>query len=382
MRHGTRVAGKWFLVFILPLVLAGTACLSPVTTPAPTATVVVADTPAADDLSTKEVVETEPIIISSFSPDEASLVSLYHKVNPSVVHIKIYGDGGLPLGSGSGFVADEDGRVVTNAHVVRDAVHIEIVYYNSARRFASVIGLDADADLAVLEVDEPPLDAPALTLGNSDQVQVGQNVIAIGNPFGYQGSMTVGIISGLGRRLDSQRDLQTLNQGKFSNPGIIQTDAAINPGNSGGPLLDSEGKVIGINTAISSLSGSSSGVGFASPIDTLKKLLPHLIAEGSYDYPWLGVSSLPELDLFTMQELGITESRGVLITNVNIGGPAYAAGIRAGDFIVEIDGRQLNDFGDLIGYLVAETEPGTDVEFHVLRDGEVELITVTLGKRP
>jgi 2-alkenal reductase len=315
--------------------------------------------------------------------EEALLVTLYKRINPAVVHIRIYTDDNFFLGSGSGFLVDGEWHVVTNNHVVQDAAKIEVVFSDATRTEGRVIGSDIDADLAVLELEEVPAGLAPLPLGDSDSVEVGQRVIAIGNPFGLEGTMTVGIVSGLGRDLRSQRvgDLEAQG-GTYSNPDVIQTDAAINPGNSGGPLLNSRGQVIGINTAIRSTSGSNSGVGFAAPVNTITKLLPHLIDEGSYTYPWLGLTGQTEIDLFTAEELGLPQSQGVLVIEVTSGGPSDRAGLQEGDLIIEIDDEPLTDFGDLISYLVAETEPGQRVILTVMRDGETLELEVTLGERP
>jgi 2-alkenal reductase len=325
--------------------------------------------------------------------EEALLIDLYERVNPGVVHLRVY-DASSLLGSGSGFLFDNERHIVTNNHVVEAAVKIEVVFSDMSRSWARVVGFDLDADLAVLQADRVPDGAFPLELGDSEAARVGQRVIAIGNPFGLQGTMTVGIISGIGRRLDSQRS--TVEGGTYSNPGIIQTDAAINPGNSGGPLMDSNGKVIGINTAIRSLSGSNSGVGFAAPVNTVRKLVPHLIRDGKYTYAWMGISGLQEINLQTMEELGLSRSTGVYVTAVTSGGPAANAGLRAGtmpsgsglrpgrggDLIVAIDGNPLIDFGDLVSYLVAKTEPGQEVVLTIIRDGSTMDLSLTLGERP
>jgi 2-alkenal reductase len=297
--------------------------------------------------------------------------------------------GDFPLGSGSGFLVDQDYHIVTNNHVVQGAEEIEVIFWDATRARAQVIGSDQDADLAVLEAESVPEGITPLELGDSDAVQVGQQVIAIGNPFGLQGTMTEGIISGLGRRLESLRTPDE-NTGSYSNPDIIQTDAAINPGNSGGPLLNLAGQVIGINTAIRSTTGINSGVGFASPVNTVRKLLPHLIRDGYYVYPWMGIGSpQTEINLSMMEELDLPQTTGVYITNVTPDSPADEAGIQAaddtgmgGDLLIAIDGHELIDFGDLVGYLVAHTEPGQVIQLTILRDGEIIHLPLTLGERP
>ncbi len=371
---------RWVGLLIIILSITALGCLSSAgfetATPPPATPAAVVSPPAVNQPSSAL-----PAISMGASDTETRLISLYNQVNPSIVHIRIYADGFL-LGSGSGFLVDDQRHIVTNNHVVQEAEQIEVVWWDATRTRGQVIGSDADADLAVLLVDTVPDSVAPLVMGDSSALQVGQQVIAIGNPFGLQGTMTVGIISGLGRRLDSQRVLDPNVPGTYSNPDIIQTDAAINPGNSGGPLLNSAGEMIGINTAIRSSSGTSSGVGFAAPVNTIKKLLPHLIEEGSYTYSWMGVTGRTEIDLFTMEELGLPQSQGVLVTDVTRNGPSDQAGIRQGDFIIQIDGKPLADFSDLISYLVAATEPGQVVELAVLRNGERLDVSVTLGERP
>ena len=377
---------RWIGLLLALLSLAAIGCLSPAAlSPTPTPTpaepalvvTVVPAQPATD----------QPIVIEA-DAEETLLINLYNRVNSAVVHIRIYADGIL-LGSGSGFVVDNDRHVVTNNHVVLDAEEMEIIFADSTRVRGVVIGSDEDADLAIIEVESVPAGTAPLELGDSEQVQVGQRVIAIGNPFGLQGTLTVGVVSGLGRQLESQRTAD-LTVGTYSNPDIIQTDAAINPGNSGGPLLDSAGRVIGINTAIRSLSGSNSGVGFASPVNTIKKLLPDLIENGYYIYPWMGISGLEEIDLQTMDELELPQTKGVYVTSVSAGGPAERAGLRAadtdsgrgGDLITAIDNYELIDFSDLVSYLVAHTDPGQQVELAVIRNGDTLTLPLVLGERP
>lgn len=384
----------WIGILILFLSITALGCLSPtiVTPTVKHAT----STPEkiSPDTETGKPINSAEITISS-DEEEKLLINLYNRVNPAVVHIRIY-EGGVLLGSGSGFFVDSDGHIVTNNHVVQDAEEMEIIYWDETRIRGEVIGSDLDADLAVVQVEKTPDGVIPLELGNSDDVVVGQRVIAIGNPFGLQGTMTTGIVSGVGRRLESQRQ-QDLTGGTYSNPDIIQTDAAINPGNSGGPLLNSEGAVIGINTAIRSLSGSNSGVGFAAPVNTIKKLLPHLIEEGSYTYPWMGISGLQEIDLNTAEALGLSQTKGVYVTTVSDGGPADQAGVipasptnnssdllpgTGGDLIIKIDDYEVNDFSDLVSYLVASTEPGQVIELTVIRNGDTIVIPLTLGERP
>jgi 2-alkenal reductase len=243
-------------------------------------------------------------------------------------------------------------------------------------------------------VNALPEEMAPLELGDSSTLQVGQRVIAIGNPFGLEGTMTVGVVSGVGRTISAQQT----DVGSFSIPEVIQTDAAINPGNSGGPLLDSTGRVVGVNTAIRTSTGVNSGIGFAVPVNIVKRIVPHLIKEGAYAYPYLGVSSDRRVTLAELAgPLNLPVTRGVLISTVVEGGAAHKAGLRGGDdvaqvygievaiggdIIVAIDGYELQDFADLVAYLVRETTVGQTVELTIIRDEEELRVPVTLGERP
>lgn len=374
----------WIGILVVTLALTSLACLSPaVVSPTPSPSPLPDEPGIENTVPPAKLPETNPI------PHSETLIDLYQRSNPAVVHIRVYA-GGFSLGSGSGFLVDEDRHILTNNHVVVDAEQIEIVFWNASRVWARVIGSDQDADLAVLEAESIPEGVAPLEMGDSDAVQVGESVIAIGNPFGLQGTMTQGIVSGVGRRLTSLRESE-LSSGSYSNPDIIQTDAAINPGNSGGPLLNLAGQVIGINTAIRSETGTGSGVGFAAPVNTIKKLLPHLIRDGRYVYPWMGIGSpQQEIDLNMMELLDLPQVTGVYVTNVTPESPADIAGLRAadpatgtgGDLITAIDNHELISFGDLVSYLVAHTEPGQVVQLTVVRAGETIQIPMTLGERP
>jgi S1-C subfamily serine protease len=323
---------------------------------------------------------------------EGAITSVYESVNPSVVYI-ITRASGVLLSSGSGFVYDSAGHIVTNSHVVQNADSFEVVFSEGTRQPATLIGADADSDLAVMLVDALPEGANPVALADFDSVRVGQLVVAIGNPFGEQGSISLGIISGLGRRIQSLRDTPG---GTYSLPGVIQTDAPINVGNSGGPLLNLDGEVIGVSSAIRTDTGFNSGVGFAIPVRAVQRVIPALIDDGRFSYPFIGVSTLrDDLDLELQEALGLEQTRGVYVTSVTSGGPADAAGIIAapggqgpigsgpgGDLIVAIDGQPVHDFQDLISYLVFETQVGQTVEVTVLRSGQEVTLPVTLGERP
>ena len=327
-----------------------------------------------------------------------TLVNLYKQVNPGVVAIRVLTpDGG---GLGSGFVTDMNGHIVTNYHVVENETDLEVAFPSGYKVRGEVIGTDLDSDLAVVKVEAPSDELHPLTFGNSDLVQVGQTVVAIGNPFGYEGTMTVGIVSGLGRTLRSLHT--TADGGSFSASDIIQTDAAINPGNSGGPLLNLKGEVVGINQAIQtnnfSLTGepTNSGVGFAISSNIVKRVTPFLISDGKYDYPYLGITSKgSDLTLMEQEALGLPRSTGVYVTGVTAGGPAENAGLRGGDqdtsipglqaggdLIIAIDGQQVVTYNDLIGFLVKSKSPGDKVNLTIIRDSKEMNVELTLDKRP
>ena len=350
-----------------------------------------------------------PVVVATATPvpeadlmeldvQDALLTNLYQRANPAVVYIEVMAQigGGLePLGSGSGFVIDQEGHIVTNNHVVENADELQVTFADgSVANDVDILGLDPYSDLAVIQVNVAPERLISLELGDSDALQVGQQVIAIGNPFGLQGTMTAGVVSAVGRTLRSQ----ILQAGSFSNPDVIQTDAAINPGNSGGPLLDSRGRVVGVNTAIRSSTGTNAGIGFAVPVNTVKRIVPSLISEGAYEYPYLGITSDNN---FTLAELAATldlpVDQGVLIAEVQPRTAAAEAGLRGGDREVEvmgqsvvfggdiitaIDEQELRTFDDLVAYLVSDTEVGQEVLLTIIRDGSEIEVPVTLGERP
>jgi 2-alkenal reductase len=386
------------LVLALALLLAASlACAlsaeeSPTPTVAPTAAASAADPGPAVPVTqaeppTDQTVDLPPATAARAL--ESALVDLYQAANPSVVHILVYtsANATFPLGSGSGFVYDGDGRIVTNNHVVEDGGVFEIIFANRERRRAEVIGTDVDSDLAVIKVDSLPEGVRPFELGDSDQLQVGQLVIAIGNPFGEQGSMSLGIISGLGRSLESQRELEN-GLGRYSLPEVIQTDAPINPGNSGGPLINMTGQVVGINSAIRSTTGVNSGVGFAIPINAVRQIVPSLIANGNYVYSFIGVQ-IQSLNLNLQDRFGLPRPTGAYVTGVTAGGPADEGGLipadsdgLGGDLIIGIDGEPVLDTESLIAYLVFNTQVGQTVQLTVIRDGETIELPVTLGARP
>jgi S1-C subfamily serine protease len=300
---------------------------------------------------------------------------------------------------GSGFVYDNSGHIVTNYHVVAGDDDISITFIDGTVYRTRLVGTDQYSDLAVLHVeDDVPTDKlKPLPLGNSSSLRVGQEVVAIGNPFGLSGSMTEGIVSGLNRLIPVYQDpFSNVAAPAFSIPDVIQTDAAINPGNSGGPLLDMEGEVIGINSAIFSTTGGFAGIGFAIPSNTITQVAPSIISTGSYQHPWLGVSGIdmtPEI----AEAIGLGEPRGFLVIEAAPGGPADSAGVQGGDTPAQLDGREIplggdvilaiNDkdirkIDDVLGYLQQATKVGETVTLTVWRDGQIIQIDVTLGPRP
>ena len=338
---------------------------------------------------------------------EDAITQIYARALPSVVDIEVtqrvtsgstdrFGFGQLPDGSfrrgeGSGFVWDTDGHIVTNYHVVQGAETVKVIFADGRSAQAEVIGSDPDAELAVLQVDLPAAELQPLVLGDSDALKVGQLTFAIGNPFGQDFTMTTGIVSAVGRTISGSNS-------SFSIPEVIQTDASINPGNSGGPLINRQGEVIGINTMIVSETGSSSGVGFAIPINTAKRIIPTLIAGEAYKYAWLGISGASLTDDIAQAMRLPAGTQGALIIEVVDNSPAAQAGLRSsqqtlsisgqevpygGDVIIAIAGEPITGINELIAYLAESARPGDQVSLTVLQDGgNQENVTVTLGVRP
>lgn len=357
--------------------------------PTPVTVTLVVTPPATEPLLPQEPVDLEY--------QDTLLTSLYEHANPGIVAIQVLSQAGDSLGSG--FVYDKQGHVVTNFHVVEGAEDLEVDFPSGLKVRGEVIGTDLDSDLAVIKVNAPEEALFPLPMGDSDAIKVGQTVVAIGNPFGLSGTMTIGIVSARGRTLES---LRLTNEGTpFSAGGIIQTDAAINPGNSGGPLLTLYGEVIGVNRAIRTNAvtpggeASNSGVGFAIPSNIIKRVVPELIESGSYDYPYLGVTSREDISLIMQEELGLPQATGAYVLEVTPGGPADQAGLRGGnrpsgipglqaggDLIIAVDDRPVRVFGDLLSYLMTNKSPGDVLVLTVLRDNEQMEVTITLDKRP
>ena len=324
-------------------------------------------------------------------------VSIFQAANPGVVAIRTLTE--LGDGLGSGFVIDQEGHIVTNYHVVQGATDFEVDFPSGFKTRGEILGSDLDSDIAILKLDSLPEQLVTLPLGDSSSVEVGQIVVAIGNPLGHESTMTSGIISSLGRTMQSLHEAP--GGGTFTAGDIIQTDAAINPGNSGGPLLNLNGEVIGVNVAIETTSFDimgqpvNSGIGFAVSINIVKRVVPELIAKGFYDYPYIGITTLSEINLFQQEALGLPRANGVYILDVTEGSPADEAGLIAGaeptenpglfsggDLIIAVDGIPVRDFNEMITYLITNRSPGDTVNMSIIRDGQEVEIPLTLDKRP
>ncbi len=339
-----------------------------------------------------------PVYVSTQSLDQQeTLSSLYQNVSPGIVSIRVLtANGG---GLGTGFVVDNAGHIVTNYHVVEDQKKIEVDFISGFKAYGTLVGTDLDSDLAVIKVDAPASELRPLAMGDSDSLKVGQSVVAIGNPFGLNGTMTLGIVSALGRSLPSAHESPG---GSFFSAGdLIQTDASINPGNSGGPLLNLNGEVIGINRAIrtdaTNTTGEpvNSGIGFSIAINIVKRVVPAIIEKGKYDYPYMGLGSASDLSLDEIKALGLTNFTGAYVTSIQPGSPAETAGLIAGtkdvglpnlmgggDQIIAMDGQPIKNFDGLISYLINHKAPGDTVNLTILRDGKQLELPLVLTKRP
>jgi len=384
------------------------------TTPVPISAPAVAVTPNLPPTLPPPPTPLPPELIQEADAEELLLINLYERVSPSVVSIQAVKalaefehpalPEGIPTpelpnepfrqeGEGSGIVVDTQGHIVTNNHVVADTTELLVTLYDGTTLPATIVGVDPDSDLAVIKVDAPPESLRPVTWGDSDKLRVGQRAVAIGNPFGYENTLTSGIISGLSRSLPAITGYRI--------PEIIQTDAAINPGNSGGPLLNSQGEVVGVNSAIvpnfNDLGERSFlGVGFAIPANLAQRVVPVLIEKGEYAHPWIGfrgMDVLPEI----AAAMDLSEASGALVIAVVPDSPAEDAGLRGGDREVEIMGRpvlvdgdvivaiedfKVRRFDDILSYLSRRGEVGEAVELTIIRDGEMQTASVTLGARP
>jgi len=353
-------------------------------------------------MSKKLFIGTLILILSLFSveqafsvtEDEKNNISVYEKVADGVVNVTsiavqmdFFFNAVPTQGSGSGSIIDTKGHILTNHHVVANAQKLEVTLADGSKWPAKLIGSDPDNDLAVIKIDAPKEKLKVIPMGDSKNLRIGQKVLAIGNPFGLERTLTTGVISSLGRTIRS--DVGTLMED------IIQTDAAINPGNSGGPLLNSEGEIIGINSAIISPSGGSVGIGFAIPVNTAKRIIPELITKSYVTYPWIGAtvqSLIPEVAKF----LKLKVERGAMISEVVRGGPADKAGLKGGhqrvqignmimvvggDIVVKADQHDVKTNDELIRY-IREMKPGNTILLKVYRKDRFEEVKVTLGERP
>jgi putative serine protease PepD len=326
-------------------------------------------------------------------PDEANNIGVYSQARDSVVNITnvvidydIFSTPYASASSGSGVVLDTEGRIVTNHHVVNNAARLEVTLSDGSKWPAEVVGKDAATDLAVIKIKAPASRLHPLRFGESSGLKVGQKVLAIGNPFGLEQTLTTGIISSIRRYLK-------LSEAEMEN--VIQTDAAINPGNSGGPLLDCDGRVVGINTAIFSPSGGNVGIGFAVPVDTVKRVVAELLEKGYVAYAWMGVEMQTLIPRYA-EALDLAVDRGVLVGRLVRNGPAHRAGIRGGadrvivgntrlvvggDIIVEADGQAVGSAEEL-QRLMRTRKPGDKMRLTVVREGRRVDLSMTLGERP
>ena len=340
----------------------------------------------------KQQVTAIPVSLPA-TENERYFSDIYNRVSPSVVSINVSGtstDGSQFGASGTGFVVDTQGNIVTNDHVVADASQIEVNFLDGTIVKGEVVGLDPDSDLAVIKVDLPAERLTPVTFGDSDKLFIGETTLAIGSPFSQRWTLTTGIISALDRTISGQT--------KYSVGSVIQTDAAINPGNSGGPLLNLQGEVIGVNSQILSETRSNSGIGFAIPSNLVKRVSQILIKDGKINYSYLGIQGASSLDLALIEALNIpNNTRGVVVSRVEQGGPAAKAGLKSAarpteingesvptsaDIITAVDGITITDMSGLVSYLANNTSPGQTINLTVLRDGQELTIPVTLSARP
>ena len=337
---------------------------------------------------------TEQVFPGAFTEDEKNNIAVYEKVSEGVVNVTstavqldFFFNAFPTQGSGSGSIVDTKGHILTNHHVVADAQKLEVTLGDGSKWPAKLVGSDPDNDLAVIKIDAPREKLKAISMGDSKNLKIGQKVLAIGNPFGFERTLTTGVISSLGRTIRSE--VGTLIED------VIQTDAAINPGNSGGPLLNSDGEIIGINSAIISPSGGNVGIGFAIPVNTAKRIIPELISKGYVTYPWIG-ATIDTLSPEAAKYLKLKIERGALIAGVVKGGPADKAGLiggsqrvqvgnrivlAGGDIVVKADDQEIKTSEELIRY-IREKKPGDSITFKVYRKDKYENVKVILGERP
>lgn len=397
---------RWILLVPLVLILAGCSmpgALSDLIFPSPTAlpTAVPTTTIVPQPTAVPPAAGTPPPAIANLLNLEQEIIEVYQSVGMGVVNITnrsfAYDFFMRPVpqeGSGSGIVYDQEGHIITNYHVIEDADELLVTLPDETTVSANVVGADPSNDLAVLKVDVSPELLHPVPLGQSDDLRVGQFVVAIGNPFGFERTLTVGVVSALGRVIESP-DERFIGE-------IIQTDAAINPGNSGGPLLDLSGRIIGVNTAIFSPSQASAGIGFAVPVDTVRRVVPELIARGYYPHPWLGLSYVWNLSpdrAQILREAGmdVPVEEGVLLLEISADSPAARAGLRGGqdrvrlgrsvlliggDILTAIDGEPIATSRDLLRFLDTRTVVGQTIQVTLWRDGQEVTLPVTLDEQP
>ncbi len=319
-----------------------------------------------------------------------SLIEIFENSEAGVVRVNVQRteENATPIGVGSGFVFDKKGHIITNAHVVEDVTKVVVTFLDGRSYNAEIIGIDTFTDIAVIKVNADLSLLHPLALGDSSNLQVGEPIAAIGNPFGLSGSMTSGIVSQLGRLLPSGAG--------YSIPDVIQTDAAINPGNSGGPLLNMRGEIVGINTAIQSATGEFTGVGFAVPSQSLAKIVPKLIQNGEYKHPWIGISGR-DIDPDLAKVLNLNDAVGFLVVTVIPESPASRAGLHGsenieeidgvqytigGDIILSVDGVEVRKISDILIHLQRAKSVGDEMVLEILRDNRTTNVTIILGERP
>ena len=396
----TRSQKHWILIIaILTLLFVGLGCsLTGLLALKPTAASAIVPLTAttASPVATPIPDETEAV-----NALESQVIAVYEAVSPAVVNITnrsyaydMFMRAVPQEGSGSGFVHDTQGHIVTNYHVVENAEELLVTLAGDQVYEAEIVGTDAANDLAVIRIDAGENLPEPVTVGDSDELRVGQFVVAIGNPFGLEQTLTTGVVSALGRVIESPEDNRFIGE-------AIQTDASINPGNSGGPLLDLTGHVVGVNSQIISTSGSSSGIGFAVSSNTVRRVVPELIARGSYPHPWLGTQMLSlapgTAEALRQAGMDVPVDTGLLVLEVVEGAPADAAGIRGGsrvarignygvpldgDIIIAVNDEPVDDFEDLTVYLETQTAVGDTVTLTIIRGGEEQTISLTLAERP
>jgi S1-C subfamily serine protease len=387
------VLGLALVACSLPSSLQGLLEVTPTAEPVPTIT----PAPEPTLVTAEPVGPALPGVVSL----EQEIIAVYETVGQGVVNITnrsyAYDWFFRPVpqeGSGSGIVYDQEGHIITNYHVIEGAEELFVTLPDETTVPATVVGSDPSNDLAVIKVDADPDLLHPVPLGESGDLRVGQFVVAIGNPFGLERTLTVGVVSALGRVIQSP-DESFIGE-------IIQTDAAINPGNSGGPLLDLSGRIIGVNTAIFSPSRASAGIGFAVPVDTVRRVVPALIENGYFPHPWLGINYVwtltPErAQILREAGMSVPVDQGVLVIEVAPGGPADRAGLRGGrqrvrigpailtiggDVLTAIDGRAITSDQELLQYLDTQTEVGDTIQVTIWREGQELIVPVTLGELP